>query len=148
MIPKTDASRATIPIPTAVAREVEDHFSRFGGTLVFETPSDKPLLYRTLMKIVWEDPDSTDPFETRRRSKTGPWYRAVYEADIRDDKGDLIRITPHDLRHSFSQWLYNSGVPMLDHQRLMRHASQGPTLRVYTRADAAGELSVPELPES
>lgn len=69
------------------------------------------------------DPNLPLPYDTFRQA-FGDWQRRI---GLHDESGRLIRVTPHQLRHTLGTRLINSGVPQHVIQRLLGHASPAMT---------------------
>lgn len=55
--------------------------------------------------------------------------RAVEQADLRDGDGWLLRITPHQLRHTYATALVNAGISVQALMHLLGHATMEMSLR-------------------
>jgi integrase len=121
--PKTRAGRRTMPIPDALADELQRHFALCGlegaapDTLVFQGPAGGPLRRSHFRSRVWEP-------ACRRAGLDGLGF--------------------HDLRRTNATWLVAGGTTIRDAQELLGHDDPRMLLGVYARATADGKRTAVE----
>ncbi|GAA1391138.1 tyrosine-type recombinase/integrase [Pseudonocardia kongjuensis] len=150
--PKSTAGRRVVPLPQWVVTAIREHLRRWpqestspifanelGGPLgrtIFRSRVWRPSLVRAgllgsvvqvgpkLFRARWLDRDGN------QHTETAPTYvQAVME--VARSSADGLRF--HDLRHSYTTWLVDDGVPPNMVQRVLGHERSSTTLDLYTR---------------
>jgi integrase len=101
--PKSHQAR-TVPLPRFLVDELAEHVAgRSGDELVFSTTTGAPLRNSNFRGRVWD--------------------KAVAACG-------LVRVTPHDLRHTAASLAVGAGADVKAVQRMLGHASASMTLDV------------------
>ena len=128
---KTHASTRTVRVPQSVLKELREHPRRFGGGLVFVTPTSADLEVRTQRVQSGDDPDTAvhlSNFHNRI------WRPLCEKAGIvmLDERGR--KVTFHSLRHTAATAAIAAGENIADIGAMLGHASPNVTLTIYADA--------------
>jgi integrase len=115
---KSKASKATIPLLPALARELNEHRKR-QGALGFERIAKDALVFQT--------PSGASP---GRRNAYRAISHAARRAGLQPEGAEPV--SPHDLRHSMASAAFGLGLSPVEVSHLLRHASPAVTMSVYS----------------
>ena len=117
---KRDAARPIDDVVLTVIRaQQQDVAARY--------PEGCPWLLPAVGRL---NPGGTDPLSTSTlRSRVQRWLSS---GDVRDARGQKVRVTPHQFRHTLATRMINAEIPMVAISRLLDHSSIAMT-EVYAR---------------
>ncbi|MGP4103552.1 tyrosine-type recombinase/integrase [Nonomuraea sp. KM90] len=104
---------ALVPIDEELEREIRDHQRRLRD----RWPQGTPVLFpRSLRNAAGHEPTDDNVYRTAMHQ----WLKAC---DVRDEHGRLVKVTPHQFRHTLGTRLINRDVPQEVVRRILDHDS-------------------------
>jgi site-specific recombinase XerD len=116
---------ALVPIDEELEREIRNHQRR----LRERWPQGTPVLFPRPLK----NPGGTEPTDGNvYRTALHQWLKAC---DVRDELGGLVKLTPHQFRHTLGTRLINRDVPQEVVRRILDHDSHTMTAHYARLSD-------------
>ena len=108
---------ALVPIDEELEREIRAHQRRLRD----RWPDGTPVLFPRPLR----NPEGTEPTDGNvYRTALHAWLKAC---DVRDEHGHLVKVTPHQFRHTLGTRLINRDVPQEVVRRILDHDSHAMT---------------------